>query len=363
MIDDLLVVGGGIVGLSIAFEALARGMRVTVLERDRVASGASGVAAGMLAPLCEAQDMPEALHGFAVESADAYPAFVEAIQTASGLDVDYVRAGTLLVAADRDELRELAQTVRMLERAGLEVQPLTVREVLREEPRLSARIAGGLRAHGDHHVDPVALCEAMAAVVRSRGRLVEGVEVTRVEGEPGALTVHTADTPWSAKQVVLAGGPWTDALMDDPLPLRPVKGQVLTLRGERLIHRVVRTPHVYLVPRSDDRLHIGASSEELGFDLRPGAGVVMDLLKEAYRVLPGIYDLALDRVAVGLRPCLRDGIPALGPTGRPGVFVATGHHRHGVLLAAATGRYMVSRLAGEHPWTPAFHPARFGDAQ
>ncbi|HEX6737357.1 MAG TPA: FAD-dependent oxidoreductase, partial [Vicinamibacteria bacterium] len=184
-----------------------------------------------------------------------------------------------------------------------------------------------------------------AAALARRGVAVrEGTTVRALrEGavELGAETV-------AARQVVLCAGAWCQEALPDPpaLPLRPVRGQIVRLRGEPLIRHVVRTPDVYLVPRADGELLVGATSEERGFDPAPTAGAVLELLREAFRALPGVAELAVSELTVGFRPALRDHLPAIGPTRRPGVFVAAGHYRNGVLLAPITARLLVDGLVG-----------------
>ncbi|TVQ91666.1 MAG: glycine oxidase ThiO [Deltaproteobacteria bacterium] len=344
---DLIVVGAGIVGLASAFEAASSGLRVLVLERSRVAAGASRVAAGMLAPPAEAQDMPEDVLRAGIESAASYPSFIRRIE-AHGLATGFRARGTLMVAADRDQAADLEQLARAHERMGLSVRWHSVREILRAEPRLSPRLAGGLFLPDAHAVEPVALCQALAhAVVELGGEVRQGWEVTEILGQEVVKGVGCHGTELWAPRVLVAGGLRSAALVRafEPLPLRPVKGQVLHLRGESLIERVVRSPRVYLVPHRD-RLIVGASEEELGEHDQPLAGVTMDLLYEAWRLLPGTYELELEACVVGHRPCLRDGRPRISRLGPPGLLVATGHHRHGILLAPWTGQRVLELLQG-----------------
>ena len=342
---DLIVVGAGIVGLASAFEVASSGLRVLVLERSRVAAGASRVAAGMLAPPAEAHDMPDDVLQAGVQSAAAYPSFIQRIE-ACGATAGFRAKGTLMVAADRDQAADLEQLARSHERMGLSVDWLSVREILRTEPRLSPRLAGGLFLPDAHSVEPVALCQALAhAVVQLGGEVRLGCEVTRILGEESVEGVVCNEGELRAPRVLVAGGLRSAALLDpfEPLPLRPVKGQVLHLRGEPLIERVVRSPRVYLVPHRD-RLVVGASEEELGEHDQPLAGVTMDLLYEAWRLLPGTYELELEACVVGHRPCLRDGRPRISAVGPRGLLVATGHHRHGILLAPWTGQRVLALL-------------------
>lgn len=340
---DLIVVGGGVIGLSCAFEAAEAGLRVLVIEAQHVSSGSSHVAAGMLAPPAEAHDMPVDVLAAGVQSSADYPAFVERVEKYGG-DAGYLSKGTLLVAADRDQAADLEQLHRAHTRHGMAAEWRSVREILRMEPRLSPRLAGGLFLADAHAVEPVALCRALVQAIEALGGEVrEGVRARRVVVGDRLEGVEIEGAVLPATRVLIAGGLGSAELIApfESLPLRPVKGQVIHLRGERLIDRVVRSTRVYLVPHRD-RLIVGASEEELGDHDQPLAGVTMDLLYEAWRVLPGTYELELERCVVGHRPCLRDGRPRVQAVGPEGLLLATGHHRHGILLVPWTA----ARLRG-----------------
>lgn len=346
---DLIVVGAGIIGLSAAFEAASTGMKVLVVDKAVPATGASGVAAGMLAPLAEAHDMPDDLVRIGIESGRLYRDLVERVE-AHGGRCAFRDEGTLIVAADRDQAGDLAQLQRAHERMGLEVERLSVRDVLRREPRVSPRIAGGLSCPEDHSIDPVVFCRAIAHALGAMGSAVRtGVEVHEVVHDHAVrgvrVTEDGAEVLLPAKRVLLAAGLDNQALAEPfgDLGLRPVKGQVLHLRGESLLNGVVRTPRVYLVPRGEV-LVVGASEEEMGRHAEPLAGVTMDLLYEAWRTLPGVYELELHRIVVGHRPSSRDGRPTVGPLGPDGLFLAAGHHRHGILLAPWTAKRVVEAM-------------------
>jgi len=339
---DLIVVGGGIIGLSAAFLAARGGLQVVVVDaRQPATTGATAVAAGMLAPLAEAHDMPDDLVRHGIESARRYPSFIDSVQELGG-PTGFNPKGTLLVAAYRDQAGDLEQLGRSHQRLGLQVERLSVRQVLRREPRISPRIAGGLWCPEDHAVPPVQLGRALVRAIEALGGQVRVGAVAQAidpEGEGIGVRVHHGgqEQTWRAPRVLVAAGLGSQQVLGDvvELALRPVKGQVLHLRGEALLGGVVRTPRVYLVP-FQDRLVVGASEEEMGEHAEPLAGVTMDLLYEAWRTLPGVYDLELERILVGHRPSTRNGRPVIGPLGPEGLFVACGHHRHGILLAPWT---------------------------
>jgi len=346
MRPDVLIVGAGVIGLSCAFEIARAGLRPLVLDRGAPGGGVSRVAGGMLAPLAEAHDMPDDLIAASVQSAGAWPDFVAQVERYGGA-AGFLAQGTLMVAADRDQAGDLDQLARAHDRLGLRHERLTVREVLQIEPRLSPRIAGGLRCPEDHAVDPVALCAALVRAIHVLGGEVRQAAVSAIDHGDGAVRgVVLADgTRIAAPWVVVAAGLGSAELLApiERLPLRPVKGQVLHLRGEPLIGRVVRSPRVYLVPRGD-RLVVGASEEELGDHDQPLAGVTMDLLYKAWHILPGTYELELAEIRVGHRPSPRDGRPWVGARGPRGLVVAAGHHRHGVLLAPWTATRVLAAL-------------------
>lgn len=332
---DVVVVGAGIIGLLCAFELRSAGLSVVVVEARAPAAGASGVAAGMLAPLCEAPELPAAALEHAFDGARRWPDLAARLEAASGQRVDLRREGTLLVAADRDEFVTLEHTARLLREHGLRFEPLTIAALRAREPALHPRLAGGFAAPDDHNVDPQAACAAaVTALERAGVPLLTGREVARVEGG-AAFDAQGAEIARGAT-IVLAAGAWSAALCRPwlELPMVPVKGQTILLRGEPLLSAVVRTPRVYLVPRAGG-LVVGASMEEKGFDTEPTVGVVQGLLREAWRLLPGVEEHAIVALRAGLRPMLPDGAPRVGPIA-PQVVLATGHHRHGVLMAPAT---------------------------
>lgn len=342
---DLAVVGAGIIGLACAYEAAAGGRRVVLIERDQPGSGAGGVAAGMLAPASEGEAGDRHLIDLALESCERYPQWVQAIEADSGFPCGYRTEGSLLVALHHDHLAELRQLAASQARLGLAVEWRDADDLLAIEPNLSPRVVGGLAAPGDRQVDPRRLMRALVGAVQRRGgTLYRGASEIELETAAGRVTgvrflEGTEERLVRAEVVLVAAGAWSGAFWPSEwgqLPLRPVKGQVLRLRGAPLIRHVVRTPDVYLVPREDGELIVGATSEERGFDTRVMAGAVLDLLREAWRVLPGVAELEFAEASVGFRPALRDFLPAIGPTPTEGLYFATGHYRNGVLLAPAT---------------------------
>jgi glycine oxidase len=409
----IVVVGGGIIGLSIAWEARRRGHQVVLVDKLRCGGGATPVAAGMLAPVSEADPSLPAMIELGLESCRLYPDFVAGIERQTGLDCGYRREGTLAIALDRDHREQLEHRARAHQELGLKAEHLSGREVLKLEPALSPRVVGGLRTEIDRQVDPRLLATALRRAAEDGGAtIVEGAELATLhhddDGSLAAVTLRsaagapdpvpgdhadaTSRTPdpsgvgagtvagggvaetrpttglWErtlrVSSAILCAGVWTRDLLPElaALTLHPVKGQVLRLHGEMPIDHVIVTPDVYMVPRRSGELVIGASAEEQGFDERPTAGVAMDLLVHAWRTLPSIYELEIREINVGLRPALRDHMPAIGALDLPGVFVATGHYRNGIMLAPVTAKHLVDAIeSGEVPAALApFDPLRFG---
>ena len=368
---DALVVGGGALGLACAWRAARRGVRVRVLERDRPGAGASHVAAGMLAPVGEANWGEEALMRLGLASARAWPRFAAELATDSELEVGYEPSGALHVALDRDEAEELRRRFELMESLDLGVEWLRPRACRDLEPGLVPTCAAGVHAPGEAAVDPHLLLPALtAAVERCGGQVLVEAEVTDVLTENRRLVgVITADgQEHRAEHVVLAAGAWSGAAAWLPPqarpPVRPVKGQILTLRGnpdQPVCQQIVASERVYMVPRPDGRLIVGATVEERGFDVQVTAGGVLELLREAYRALPDVAELELVETLAGLRPGTPDNAPLVGPGALDGLVLATGHYRNGILLTPISAEAVAALLAQDPlpPEAQVAHPGRF----
>jgi glycine oxidase len=369
---DLAVVGAGVIGLSVAWRAAQRGLNVVVLERDQPGAGASHVAAGMLAPVSEALLTEQPLLRFGLSSATAYPRFIAELEEASGVDAGYHRCGTLLAARDADEAEALGRELALRTRLGLGMQRLRPSEARHLEPALAPVLRLALYIPDDHAIDPRRLVAALtAALGRAGGELRTGAEVAALETAGGRVGgVLLADGQLvSAEQVVIAAGCWgLDGLPEEArIPLRPVKGQIMRLldpSGPGLLSHVLRMRGAYLVPRGDGRYVLGATMEERGFDRSVTAGAIYGLLRDAGELLPGIGELVLEEAIAGLRPAARDNAPVIGAGALPGLHWATGHYRHGILLAPATAEALSRILVGDEPDEVAvpFGPARFATA-
>jgi glycine oxidase len=360
---DAVVIGGGAIGLASAWRATQRGLRVCVVDREAPGSGATRVAAGMLAPVGEASWGEEALLELNLASARLYPDFAAEVEERSGTAVGYRRTGALHVALDRDEAEELRRRFDLQSSLGLDAEWLRASPCRELEPGLATFVAGGIHAREEGSVDPVSLVAALVAANEREGTaLIWDAEVSEAIFEAGALRgVVTRDgRELRAGQVVLATGWWsgrTEWLPESARPpVRPVKGQILAVRGpadEPLCERIVATEWVYVVPRGDGRVVIGATVEERGADLTVTAGGVHELLREAYRVLPDVAELELTDAVAGLRPGTPDNAPVIGPGAIDGLVLATGHYRNGILLAPITADAVAALLTGEELPEPA----------
>ena len=366
---DVAVAGGGLIGLSVAWRAAQRGLSVTVVD-DAPGSGASRAAAGMLAPVSEAGYGEEALLRLCLASLERYPAFLDELAAATGVRVPLRTAGTLVVGFDDDDMRVLADLQRFHVELGLEVHRLLGREVRRREPSLSPRVRGALHVAGDLSVDPRELHPVLLAAAEGAGVRLVRSRVAGVLGEDGRACGLALDGGGEvrATTVVVALGPQSGGLAGTPpVPVRPVKGQILRLRGARgllegTVRALVRGRSVYLVPSGDDGLVVGATVEERGFDATVTAGGVHDLLHDAIELVPGVTELELAETLTRWRPGTPDNAPVLGASGLPGLVLATGHHRNGVLLTPLTGELVAELIvSGEPPALAApFALDRFG---
>jgi glycine oxidase len=366
--SDVVVAGGGLIGLSIAWRSAQRGLSVTVVD-DAPGGGASFAAAGMLAPVTEVAYGEESLLALCRASLQRYPTFAAEVEQAGGVPVGLRTAGTLVVGFDADDQRALDALAAHQRELGLDVQRLTPREARRREPSLTPRLRGALGVAGDHSVDGRALHAGLLAAATAAGvRLVRSrVAGVRVEGGT-ATGLHLEDgDELAAGAVVVALGARSGRLPGAPqLPVRPVKGQILRLAAaagllEGTVRALVRGRPVYLVPYGDDRLIVGATVEDRGFDATVTAGAVHDLLRDAIEVVPGITELELVETLARWRPGTPDNAPLLGPSGVPGLVLATGHHRNGALLTPVTADLVTDLLVtGELPELAApFTLARF----
>jgi len=366
---DAIIIGAGIIGLSVAIELDRRGLRVLVVDKGEPGREASGAAGGMLAdfPL----ELPPALRELAAASARMYPEFVRDLEEASQMKIDLRSTGTLLFTHSKRDLGE--EPGACSARADVNSLPAPLTEL---EPALATEKFSSMnpRFLPERSVDPRDLVSAAIAAAKHRGvDFSSGDQVLSVEVEQGKATgVCTNKTTFAAPVVVNCAGAWSAeigahagaAAVIPPIPTRPVKGQMLcvVMPRKELVHHVIRTPDVYLIPRSDGRLLIGATQEEAGFDKQTVPATIQKLHHAALDIAPALADARILEAWAGLRPGTPDALPILGATQLPGYFVATGHFRDGILLAPVTAQIMAQIISGEPPRfeLSCFSVARFG---
>ncbi|MCZ7419098.1 glycine oxidase ThiO [Verrucosispora sp. WMMA2121] len=353
---DVAVVGGGPIGWAVAWRCAARGLRVVVHD-PAPGSGASHVAAGMLAPVAEAYFGERELTALLTESAGRWPGFAAELTEATGTDIGYRTEGTLMVGLTADDLAEARRLWAYQQGLGLPVTPLRPSQLREREPALAPRVRGGALAATDHQVDPRRLVPALRLAAERAGAVLVAAPVRRLSDVTAGVTVVAAGCGVAA----LTG-----------LPVRPVKGQVLRLRapdgGPPGFRHVIRGyadgEHVYLVPRDSGEVVVGATVEERS-DLGICAGAVLRLLRAAVDLLPEIAEYDLVETLAGLRPGTPDNAPILGPMpGHPDVLVAAGHHRHGIVLTPVTADLITDLITGDgsaHALLAPFRPDRFAD--
>jgi glycine oxidase len=369
--NDVLVVGGGVIGLSIAWRCAQRGLAVTLIDPDP-GTGASFTAAGMLAPVTELHYEGRDLLALNLESAARYPSFATELHDVTGLDIGFRRCGTVAAAWDAADLTEMRQLHAFQVSLGVTSELLTSRALRDAEPALAAGLPGGLLATDDHQVDNRLLHAALLSAVRGAGAQLIAARVTRANTTGDRVTgVETdAGDHLDAPVTVLAAGAWSRAIAGLPAvalpPVRPVKGQTLRLRGpvgllSHVVRGTVKGHPVYVVPRADGGLVVGASSEEAGFNTSPRAGAVYDLLRDAQTLVPQLSEVEFVEVSTSLRPGSPDNAPMIGRGALAGLIVATGHYRNGILLTPVTGDEVARLIADDRvpDLLRPFDPQRF----
>jgi glycine oxidase len=374
--QDVIVVGGGVIGLAVAWRARQRGMSVTLLEREAVGGGATRVAAGMLAPVAEVEfgGPGRRLLELGLRSGERWPAFAAELEAATERSVGLAATGTLMVARDDDEARELERQLAFRASLGLNARRMRPSESRELEPALAPTVRLALELPEDRAVDPRLVTSALRRACELAGvRVLEhvGPVALAVEGDSVRGVQLAAGERLLAQDVVVASGAWSAAVQGLPpgagVPVRPVKGQTLRLRdpaGPGLLSRSVRFAEGYLVPRADGRYVLGGTVEERGFDDAPTAGGAYGLLRDAFELVPGVSELEIEELCVGLRPGTPDNLPFLGPGALRGLVWATGHYRNGILQAPLTAELVAELLGGGRPDEPlldACAPERFGE--
>jgi glycine oxidase len=365
---SVIVIGAGVVGAACAWELASAGCRVRVLDARRPGQGATRASAGVLAPFIEGHPA-SALRDLGRESLALYESFIERLRADSHQDVLFERAGTLEVAFTPEEAEALAAASGMLWQAGVEARWVPAAVIEDEEPAVARHAVGALLIPAHALVGPTSLTLAAVAAAIARGATVHtevgALDVSAIPG--GGVSVRTPAASWEADAVVMAAGSWSPGIRvdgADPIPVRPIRGQLLELDAEPgLIRHIVWGKTGYLVPWPGGTVLAGATVEDVGFDEQPTEEGRTSLLAMAARLVPALEQARLSAVRVGLRPRGPDDLPVIGRSRAvPGLVYATAHYRNGVLLAPLTAQIIRDLVLGR-PVTliDALDPARCGN--
>jgi glycine oxidase len=364
--EDVVIVGAGVMGCSIARRLAQRGHRVRVLERSIPGAEASSVAAGILAPLVEHEESGP-MRSFGVASRELHASMAEALREETGLDVGFVRSGVLQIALDEASASALDRTTAAL--VGARFEKLDPRLAREREPAVSEAVRLAIDLPDEAQVEPKILLRALAlSAERAGARFSSGVAVRglKLQGER-VVGIETDDGLVPCAHAIIAAGSWTSLVPGlstaHARAIRPVRGQLVhvELRAP-IFRRIVFGEGAYVVPRRDGRVVCGATSEEAGFSKEVTLGGVLDVGARAVRLVPGLASARFVAPDVSFRPASSDGLPLIGPAGPDGLWLATGHFRNGILLAPATAELVSAMVSGETTALPidpsAFDPRR-----
>lgn len=367
---DVVIIGGGVIGLAVARALALRGVRdVLLIERHSLGAESSSAAAGMLAPQAEA-NRPHEFFQLTCQSRDLYPGFASSLLEETGIDIELERTGTLYLAFTDHDTDELDQRYAWQKQARLPIEKLSGAEAKLLEPAICESVRAALRFPLDTQVENRRLISALAAANERLGvRMETGTEVASLKVERGRIIgIQTSRGFIATEQVVIAGGAWSSLLASDialpDLRIKPVRGQMLCFEANPQISRhVIYSPRGYIVPRRDGRLLAGSTTEHAGFEKRVTAAGIHSILSAALEISPRISSLPMTDSWAGLRPRAADTLPVLGPCAEiAGIFYATGHYRNGILLAPVTGE-LIARALVDGVFPPSlsiFSPDRFG---
>lgn len=354
---EIIIIGGGVIGLGIGWQLTKSGVSVTIYDSGEAGRAASWAAAGMLAPLAEAHTEEPELLKLGCESLVLYPQWVSELESEAEMSVGFRDEGTHIVGLESDDTHQLKHLYQAQQQLGLDVNWLSGGEVREIESALSPRVSAAIQCESDYQVDNRLMVTALkSAYLRNGGVLHENNPIEKIHVEDCQVQgIETREGFHRGDMVILSAGCWSSQIDGIPdsirPPVRPVKGQMMALQMEDgiTINSVIRTVRaryptdVYLVPRTDGRLIIGATSEEMGYDTRLTVGGMFELLRGAWEVVPGVYELPILESWAGLRPGSRDNAPILGKTPVENLIYATGHYRNGILLSPITA-YEISKL-------------------
>ena len=354
-VKKVIIVGGGVIGLSIAHHLLSRGIKSIVVERGPFAKEASWAGAGYL-DLRAAAQVGGAYFDLCRLSFDLFPPWVERIEKESGLSCELLESGSLDLAFDDKDEEGIRALDKKLKKHGLEGQWLTGPEVHKVEPGLSERVQAAFRLKQTRQVRPPRLTRALLRSLQTQGVVLRELEMVQSFLAKGRTIfgVKTNKETLEADAVVLATGAWTGLFGEKfkrVIPIKPIRGQALLYQSKpEFLSHILFSPLAYLVPRIDGRIYVGSTLEEVGFDKTTTSSGLELLKRGALRALPGLSEVLMDDSWAGLRPGSPDGWPFLGKfPDWEGVWLAAGHFTHGLLLSAATGELIAQDILGEKP--------------
>jgi len=341
MARDVIIVGGGVIGCSIAWRLAQAGLKVTVFERGRVGCEASRAAAGMLSPQGESQTAGP-FFDLCLRSRAMYRSFAEELNDASGIDVEYKDEGTLFIVLQSEDDQEKTRWATWQQEAGLPLEHVSADDIRKIEPAVTESATRAIFLPQEHQIENRRLMDALEVAMKRTGvELIEGAEVTALATDHGKVTgVVSAGPRLDADVVVVAAGTWSSPLLE-PIGLNvrviPARGQMIAVRGGTCpLNRVLHSSKVYLVPRRDGRILIGATVEYAGFLKEVTVGAIEHLLSAAVELAPSLREFEIVETWCGLRPDTLDHLPIIGPSGVNNLLLATGHFRNGILLAPIT---------------------------
>ena len=343
----ILIIGGGIIGLSIAWRLIGIGKKVIIIDKKNLGKEASWAAAGMLSGRLDLKPCEKKLLPIFEKSHLAWPKFAEELENKSGKSIGYKKEGTLRVACDLDEEKKLKNNYDFLKNNKVNITWLSGDKIRDKEPYVSNNVLSGFFSPDDHHVNNRYILNALITILKKNKNNCIFKENTEVEkiitNKNQVIGVKTNNEIIKTKEIIVCSGAWTSKIKNieiKEVPIRPVKGQMVCLKIPKnisLLKHILWRENVYLVPRNNSDLIIGATEEEMGYDKSLTVGGIYNLLKIAREVLPAIEDLSIVESWSGLRPTSRDDAPIIGPSKKlKGLIYATGHHKNGILLAPLT---------------------------
>jgi glycine oxidase len=343
----ILIIGGGIIGLSIAWRLIGIGKKVIIIDKKNLGKEASWAAAGMLSGRLDLKPCEKKLLPIFEKSHLAWPKFAEELENKSGKSIGYKKEGTLRLACDLHEEKKLKNNYDFLKNNKVNITWLSGDKIRDKEPYVSNNVLSGFFSPDDHHVNNRYILDALITILKKNKNNCIFKENTEVEkiitNKNQVIGVKTNNEIIKTKEIIVCSGAWTSKIKNieiKEVPIRPVKGQMVCLKVPKnisLLKHILWRENVYLVPRNNSDLIIGATEEEMGYDKSLTVGGIYNLLKIAREVLPAIEDLSIVESWSGLRPTSRDDAPIIGPSKKlKGLIYATGHHKNGILLAPLT---------------------------